>query len=341
VHIESLKLVSFRNYEEREIAFSECGNLIFGVNGSGKTNIIEAIRYLTFGKSFRTNADFSMVKKGADEAYIQGFFLKDSGEIKIESRISKSKKLLKINNIERQKRSELLGEIGCILFSPEDKNIIVGEPEKRRNYIDGEIFDRDALHYKELLRYRKCLKSRNIFLKEKRGKDEIESWDEFLVESGYNIMKKRCDKIEKIKREAEKIYKEFTEEELEINYKNDIEISREKIRETLAENFARDFERGQTERGPHKDNMEIKIDEKDAKEYSSQGQKKMAALALKLAGKKIYEDERGEKPIILLDDVFSELDKTKRKKIKEIIDGNQYIITATEKAIEAEQKIKT
>jgi DNA replication and repair protein RecF len=335
MQIEKLVLKNFRNYKNEEVTFEKESNLFFGKNGQGKTNILEAIHFLTVGKSFRTNNDSKLINSESERNYFSGTFCRNDGNIFIECEISKTGKEFKINHIKRQ-RSEVISQIGVITFVPEDKMIITGEPEKRRNFIDSEIMLERPLYYDTLLRYRKCLKNRNILLKEKRKKEEILFWQNYLFEYGAEIIKKRSEKINKLKEEAKKIYKKLTGDDLEINYKPSIE-KRENNEEQVKlfekyfeQNYERDFERGQTEKGPHRDELEIIINGKETKDFASQGQKKMAAIVLKLAGKNIYEREKKEKPIVLLDDIFSELDSEKKEKIISEIKENQYIVTTTE-----------
>ncbi|MDR2458004.1 MAG: DNA replication and repair protein RecF [Clostridiales Family XIII bacterium] len=344
MYVENVNLFSFRNYEKEEIEFSREGNIIIGENGSGKTSVLEAIYFLSFGKSFKTFTDKNLIKKGNEKAIIKGNFKTGEKELSILFEIDKTSKEFYVNKRREKNRENLLSKIKVINSSNEDRNIINGEPEKRRNFIDGEIFSKKASYYNTLLKYKKCLKSRNVLLKESRKIFEIEIWDKFLTELGIEIMEERKNEIIKKQKAAKKIYRKLGGEELEILYKPNIESKKNReeqkkeIVKVLKNNIKKDMEIGSTEKGPHKDEIKILINDKEAKEYASNGQKKLAVIALKLAEKEIIE-EKNEKPIILLDDIFSEIDDKKRKKILNFIKGNQYIITATKIFENDEEKI--
>lgn len=338
MNIKRLSLSNFRNYKEAVFTFDENSNLIFGKNGAGKTAILEAIFFLINGKSFRTAIDGETILAGEKGNIVQGIFKTNKFEEKIEIENTIANKKIILNKMEG-KRDDLIDRVYGVIFSSEDKKIIVGEPEKRRNFIDQLIFAKDRIYYKELLKYRKILKQRNSLLKNITDIQEIKPYNILMAETGAKIIKQRKLQINKTLKKAKEIFADLTGLNMEMFYKSNITIKdkeeeqRDIFLEELENNYERDVLNKMTERGPHRDEIDFQIEKKNAKKFASEGQKKILALSLKLSEKEIIEQEKKEKPIILLDDVFSEIDKEKQNKILEYIKGNQYIITATDKNV--------
>lgn len=331
--LKYLRVYNFRNQKEKEIVFDGKNTVFLGKTGTGKTSLLEAINLFSTGMSFRTNKEKELIKKNEKEAKVEIVVEKDNEEIKEEWYFKEGKTFFKINGETFKKRKKILGKTFFIISSPEDKAVINGEPEKRRNFIDAIIFSKDSEYYTTLLKYRKCLKNRNTLLK-KRNEKEIKVWDELVAQFGEKIIKKREEEIKKKNKFAGEIFSYFNNEnELKIKYNPSIKTDnktnnlKEEIKKELEKNKEKDLELQSTTKGPHKDEIEILLDGYSAKSYASQGQKKLICLALMLSEQK----EREEKAVFLLDEIFSELDTEKKEKILDYIKENQAIITATEK----------
>ena len=342
--IKSIRLINFRNYEKQEVEFHPKLNIITGKNAQGKTNLIEAINLLSLSKSFRTKREQEMVMEGKDFFSVKGVFEKKDKDYSVEiiqnTENNTSKKYF-INGIEKTKIIDLLGEVYTIVFSPEDIEIVKGSPEKRRSFLDREIILLRPLYYKKLSKYKKLLMRRNVILKKETiDYNLLEVFDEALAEAGSEVIAERLAYIE-ILREAgkeneNKITKES--ENLDIKYESNINIAgkkeKEDLRKIIGEEIKntreKDIKIGSTEKGPHRDDFKLYVNDKELKIYGSQGQKRTAALALKLAEDKLIKNEIGEDSIILLDDVMSELDAERQKSIIEGFSENQIFITAAD-----------
>lgn len=333
--LKYLRVYNFRNHKEKEVFFDGKNSVFIGKTGTGKTSLLEAINLFSTGTSFRTNKEKELIKKGEKEAKVEIIFEKENEDIKEEWYFKNGKPFFKVNGEIFKKRKNILGKAFFIISSPEDKAIINGEPEKRRNFIDTVIFSKESEYYTTLLKYRKCLKNRNILLKRKNEK-ELKVWDELISEFGEKIIQKREEEIKKKNKEAGKIFSFFNKEnKLKIKYcpsikkENNEESLKEQIKKELGKNKEKDFEFQSTTKGPHKDEIEILLDGYPAKSYASQGQKKLICLAMMLSEQK----ERKEKAVFLFDEIFSELDLEKKEKILDYIKENQAVITATEKTV--------
>ena len=338
--IEKVNLKNFRNYESCEINLAECLNIFKGSNAQGKTNFLESIYFSSIGKSPKTTKEKDLVLWGKNDAKINVLVKKKFYEQKIETFISKnSKKSIKINGIGIKKIGDLIGEMPVVYFSPDEIGLIKDGPSDRRRFMDIDISQLNRNYFYLLCRYEKVLQERNKLLKETRKIenlfDTIEIWDKQLAEIASKIIFFRLDFIEKIKLPAKKVHSNITsnQEELDIKYhginiKNVKEIN-EKLINLYKSTLKKDFEFGYTTVGPHRDDIEILINGIDIRNFGSQGQQRLATLSLKIAELSIFEQNTGEKPILLLDDVLSELDpKRSRNLIKEISEY-QTILTTT------------
>lgn len=342
MNLNNLKIINFRNYEELYLNFNDKINLFIGRNGQGKTNIIEAIYLLSIGKSFRTNKDKEMIKFNKDSGYIGGSFLKESRNNLIEIGLSKNnKKGIKINKVYIEKISQLLGNLNIVIFSPEDLRLVKEGPKERRNFIDREISQIIPKYYSFITNYNKILLQRNKLLKEVNIDDNLlDVYDENLVNYGSYIYIYRREFIEKIKSISKDIHYKLTDEieALDIVYKNQIEIKfdnsldeiREKFSIKLKNNRKNDKEMRITKIGPHKDDIDIYINKLNVKLYGSQGQQRTASISLKLSEIELINKEVGEYPILLLDDIFSELDENRQKLLVNNLNQVQMFITTAE-----------
>ena len=332
-----LSLYNFRNYENEKISFGDEVNIIYGDNGMGKTNILEAVYYFSYGRSFRSSGR-EIIKDGEKESRIALDFeneqRKYEGEIKF---LSGKRKEIYLNEIELKKTSQLLGNFICVLFTPDEMSIVKGMPEVRRRFCDSSIMPLRPQFIKELIKYRNIINQKTALLKSK-SYSTLDIWNEKLAESGSRIMMMRSSYIERIKNMAADIQKDIScgREMLDIIYNPSVRMGGD-IKETK-ENFIKklsEYEQKEKENffcmaGIHRDEIEFNINGKNAKNYASQGQIRTAVLCLKSAQMEIIKEESGSYPVMLLDDILSELDKKRRDFLISQIKGKQIIITCTD-----------
>ncbi len=339
MYIKELNLINFRNYKEAKIPFQERINIILGNNGQGKTNLLEGIYLLSMGKSFRTNKDAEMIKFDSEYFRVKGFFSKDEKKLSVEMYLSKTEKIFKIDGVEKRKNADLLENVYTVIFSPEDLKTVKEDPDKRRRFLDRQLFQLKPLYYKDLAKYKKILKNRNSTLKEEIiDEGLLDVWDEYLIDTGAKIIMERKELLTNLGKISSEINSNITngKEKLEIEYEPDIEIKENideqkiEIKKEFLKNRNKDIERKTTTSGPHKDDMKITIDGIDTRKFGSQGQQRTAALALKLAELRIIKEETGENAILLLDDVLSELDGERQNYLINSFKDNQIFISAAE-----------
>jgi DNA replication and repair protein RecF len=339
MHIKKLELYDFRNYEKQTLQFHEKVNIILGKNGQGKSNLLEAIYILSMGKSFRTQRDVDMIRFGADFLRVCGSFEKEKRDTEIEVIISGEEKKFRVDGFLGSKNADLLENAYMVVFSPEDMRIIKEDPERRRRFIDHELFQIRPLYYKELSRYKKSLLHRNALLKEVVPSDDmLDVWDEHLFRYGAKIIRERNGFIDKMKIISREIHDAVTNgrEELSLSYEPDIAFSedereqREIFLKRLRACRETDKARGYTGAGPHRDDMALSIGGVDVRRFGSQGQQRTAALSLKLAEVRIIKEETGEDAVVLLDDVLSELDWERRRFLIKSLSDKQIFISAAE-----------
>lgn len=333
--IKELELNRFRNYKSQIIEFDPGINIIYGDNGEGKTNIVEAIYLMSIGRSFRTSKDKEMINLEAETSYIKAVVENLQRPFKIEYKISKtSKKAIKINGLPIEKLTELLGIINVVIFSPEDLKLVKEGPKERRSFIDREISQIRPKYYQLLNSYHKTLIQRNNLLKSlKIDEMLLDVYDSALSDSGYAIMCYREEFINEIKEIAGKNHEKISsgKEILEVGYDRNIEVgSKEEYYQILKENRQKDIYRKTTGSGIHKDDLDIKINGIDLRSYGSQGQKRSAAISLKLSEIELIKRIKGEYPVVLLDDIFSELDPKRQHMLLETFKDTQTFVTAAE-----------
>ena len=337
MQISSLKLLNFRNYETLELKFSNKVNLIYGKNGMGKTNIIEAIFMLGLTKTFRSNNDDIVIKKGKNIAKIEGT-IKDNIFNNYKIIISNAGKRIKIDNNKIAKVSDYITKVNIILFNPDDLKLIKDTPSIRRNMLNIEISGINGEYLLLLNSYNKVLKQRNAYLKALNKKKDYETsflniLTEQLVDLGLKIMWIREDFINNINSYISDIYYEITHKgTLKVVYKSEfLGKNKEDLLKMFEKNISREIFLGKTIFGIQHDDLEFQVDSEIVKEFSSVGEQKNSIISFKLAEIKNIEEKLHKKPILILDDLFSELDEEKINNILMLIDTDlQTFITTTE-----------
>ena len=339
--ISEVKIKNFRNYDEQEIKLQKNINVFYGENAQGKTNIIEAIFLCSMGKSFRAKQDKEMIKINKENSIVEIEYKKIDRDAKIKIELNKRKSVY-LNGIKIKKLSELLGNLHVVMFNPDDINVLKGGPQNRRKFLDIMISQLKPNYMHNLSLYVKTIEQRNNYLRqikeEKKSENMLDIWDEELAKYAVIISNYRQEYMEKIKEKIKQIHTEITDnkENIEIEYLTECE-SKENYINLLKQRRKLDIIKGHTTKGIHRDDFMIYINSKQLNIYGSQGQHRTAMLSLKLSELNIIEEEIGEKPILLLDDFMSELDKKRRTHFLEKIKDTQVIITCTDK-IDIENK---
>lgn len=337
MYIKNLHLVNFRNYNELNIELTNGVNIFIGNNAQGKTNILEGIYYCSLAKSHRTNKDRELINWNSEEAYVKAYIVKERLNKSIEIKIFKDgKKGIRINSIKANKIQELIGVFNVVLFSPEDLKIVKESPSYRRKFIDIELCKLNPKYYYSLVQYNKALNERNTLLKKWNEKieDVIEVYDNQLAAFGAFIIKERLRYIELLNDKGKVIHKEITSELEDIRFKyittlKDFDNVEAGLKELFKKNLKGDMEKRTTSHGPHRDDFSIDINDIDTRSYGSQGQQRTAVLTIKFSSLEIIKNQTGEYPILLLDDVLSELDLNRQKYILNSINNVQTIVTCT------------
>ena len=326
--LENIAFRNFRNYEQLDLHFSAKINLVVGGNAQGKTNILEGIYFLSTAKSHRTNQDNELIKREKRWFYIKGKALSLSSSTVVEIiNTTDEKKKIKIDGKLQSKISSVIGKINTVMFSPEDLSLMKGTPFDRRRFLDILISRVNPAYLRLLGEYQSALKQRNELLKKIRDNrlqstkldDSLDSWNILLAEFGSAIIKQRISAIYELSAIANEMHKKLTEshEELKIEYqseilnkemKNDLNIN-ERFIDGLKRSIDSDIKHGTTYLGPHRDDLVFTIGSLDARKFCSQGQQRTGVLALKLANLELTNSKIGEYPVVLLDDVTSELDE--------------------------------
>lgn len=339
MYFENIHIKDFRNYHEQDVKFDRNINIILGENAQGKTNLLEALYITSLGRSFRTSKDSELIRFGSDIAKVSTVLKKDGEKLSIDIGYYKNKKGIKIDGVKINKISELLDHVYVVIFSPDDMRIVKDEPEKRRKFIDRELCQMKPVYFDSLMRYKKTLAQRNSLLKsEFPDEGVLDIWDKELAIYGAKIIIYREKFIEKLSKISSRIHSDLTDKKENINifYEANVKVAEDEIsqRKVLEASFfdarKKDMARKTTSCGPHRDDLGIKVDGTDVRKFGSQGQQRTAALSLKLAEIRLIEEEKGEKPVLLLDDVLSELDSKRQKKLISSFGDIQIFITATE-----------
>lgn len=334
--IKRLQMLNYRNYNVLDISLGPHVNVFMGDNAQGKTNILEGIYYCAFARSHRTSKDRELINWNSDNALLSVTVGRERLDKRIDISILKDgKKAIQINKIKIKKIGELFGNFNVVMFSPEDLKIIKDSPGVRRKFIDMELCQLNPKYYYNLVQYNKVLNERNSILRNKNiNKDILDIYDMQLVEFGYNIIIDRLEYIQKLNKYSTKIHSDITSGKEKIEFKyistiKDLENIKENFYLLLEKNRSRDCERGITSIGPHRDDFTVLINDIDTKSYGSQGQQRTAVLTIKFSSLKIIKELTGEHPVLLLDDVLSELDFSRKRYILSTIGDIQTIITCT------------
>ena len=332
--IKSIKLQNYRNYEHLDLTFDEKTNVFHGENGQGKTNILEALYLTGTTKSHRKAKDRELIRFGCDEGHIEVVVEKNKSQYIIDMHLRKnSSKGIAINKLPIKKASELFGLIHFVFFSPEDLSIIKAGPQARRKFIDLELCQLDKVYFNNLYNYNKIINQRNSLLRgiqqDKSLINTLEVWEAQLVTYGKKIIERRHDFIEEINKIINNIHLKLTggKENLKIVYVKNTE--EERFKKALIKNRETDIRIKATSVGPHRDDISFVSDNIDLRQFGSQGQQRTAALSLKLAELEIVKKTIKDTPVLLLDDVLSELDKFRQGHLLNSIKGIQTIITGT------------
>ena len=343
MYLKKIKLHNFRNYEKLSISLTKGINIIYGKNAQGKTNLLESIYVLGFTKSHRAFIDDSLIKINNEYLTIEGIINKDKIDSKFNIYIDKNKKVLKCNDNIVKKVNNYISLVNIIIFYPEDLDLVKGSPKIRRKFLDLEISQLYSNYYVLINEYNKLLRMRNDYLKKIKNNlsndlNYISILDEYIIDKSILIYKLRKKYIDRLNEYAASIYKNIIGiDNFYIKYviNCDADIDNKEFKEKYKKEFKskldNDLRFCTTSVGPHKDEIEFYLGDKNLKYYGSQGQQRVAVLATKLSEIEILKKYKEDIPILLLDDVFSELDiKVQNSLLKYITKGVQTIITTTD-----------
>jgi len=332
--IKSIELSNFRNYESLNIQFDSGTNILYGDNAQGKTNILEAAYLSGTTKSHKSSKDKEMIRFHCEEAHIRTIVEKNEKEYQIDMHLRKNgSKGVAINRIPIKKASELFGILNIVFFSPEDLNIIKEGPAERRRFLDSELCQLDKLYLSDLAKYNKILNQRNKLLKDISFRPDLMEtlsvWDMQLVETGKRIIQRRKIFIEELNEIIGQIHSNISggKEHLILKYEPNIDDIF--FGDELIKAKQKDLKLCQTTVGPHRDDMLFSVDGIDIRKFGSQGQQRTSALSLKLSEIEIVKKSIHNTPVLLLDDVLSELDSNRQNYLLNSISDIQTIITCT------------
>jgi len=344
MYIERLQLNYFRNYESLRLTPGRGLNVIVGENAQGKTNAVEAVFLCAFGRSHRTPRDAELISCGMSGAYVGMNVVTGAGSRKIEIKLRDGeRKQLFIDSLQCERSSELMGVLNVVMFSPEDLSLIKDGPAERRRFLDMELSQFRPAYYTILQRYNKALRERNALLrpeavKTRTGEElrrELYVWDEQLITLGADIMQRRAEFICKLASIATILHRDISgrRETLGIRYDPNVSMERGSLEDAMGEalfaGVADDIRRGFTGTGPHRDDIAITLSDRAVRVFGSQGQQRTAALSLKLSELELLREDRGEPPVLILDDVLSELDELRQRALLEAVRDCQSFLTCT------------
>ncbi len=332
--IKSIELANYRNYDHLQLFFDKGVNILYGDNAQGKTNVLEAIYLSATTKSHKGSKDKEIIEFNEEESHIRTTIERHELEYQVDMHLRKYKsKGIAINGQKIKKAAELIGLLNVVFFSPEDLSIIKDGPSERRRFIDMELCQLDKSYLYHLNQYNKILNNRNKLLKDiifqPALKETLDIWDEQLVQYGIQIINRRAEFIAELNSIIYDIHKKLSgeKEELFLEYEPDVKV--EEFSAKVKQNRERDLKLSQTTVGPHKDDCIFMINECDIRKFGSQGQQRTAALSLKLAEIEFVKKVTKDAPLLLLDDVLSELDSNRQNHLLNSIGDIQTIITCT------------
>ncbi|WP_294975298.1 DNA replication/repair protein RecF [uncultured Leuconostoc sp.] len=344
MELQSLRLVNYRNYTDLSLTFSDGVNVFLGENAQGKTNLLESIYVLALARSHRTSSDKDLIRWQEKEATISGRVKKSISDTPLSLHFSSKGKKARVNHLEQSKLSQYIGQLNVILFAPEDLELVKGAPSVRRRFIDMEFGQMNPLYLYNTTQYRRILKERNAYLKRLQMKQTTDTifldvLTEQLVDIGAQVLLARQTFLERLEIAAKPIHAEISNqrETLTLRYQTSIDFEKGTdlsaikavFEQTLKKQQAREIMQGSTLVGPHRDDIQFIVNDNDVAVFGSQGQQRTTALAIKLAEIDLMQQETGEYPILLLDDVLSELDANRQTHLLLAIqDKVQTFITA-------------
>ena len=334
MYITEVSLQNFRNLAQLKIEPSEGINVIYGSNAQGKTNFLESLYFCAMGRSLRGKSDQQLIRFDEEESHIRMLVQRKQRYDRIDVHLKKDeKKGIAVNGLPVRKLGDLFGTLYAVIFSPEDLSLVKDGPAERRRFLDMELCQLSKVYYYDLQQYYRILKQRNNLLKEIQKKPALQEtlfvWDDQLAEYGERIIAARKRFLLRLDEIAAEKLSQLTggKDHLQTIYKPNCEAGT--LAEKLQKNIDRDIYFGSTQSGPHKDDILFSIDGREVKVYGSQGQQRTTALAARLAEIDLIREETGEEPVLLLDDVFSELDENRQKYLLKSIEGLQAFVTCT------------
>ena len=350
--VKTLILHNYRNYESVRLDFSPNINIFLGANAQGKTNIIEAVYYGAMGHSHRTNTDVELIRWNEDAAAVKIQYERLDVANELQFQFSREKRRKIFANGQAIRHKDLIGLLNAVLFSPEDLFLIKGAPSERRHFLDAEISQASPAYYHELSKYMRIVTQRNTLLKkirDRQAKPELlDSWDPQLAVSAARVVEKRLAAVKKLNMLANLMHRRISKNAENLSVRYSIQ-GLENVTDDLLSWYnssLRDFRqtdilRGSTSIGPHRDDLILEVNAINLRTFGSQGQQRTGVLALKLAELEFIKSEQGEYPVLLLDDVMSELDAKRREQLLLFIKQQriQTIITATDEAYFPSAKI--
>ena len=332
--IKSIELQNFRNYEDLNISFDEGTNIFYGDNAQGKTNILEAAYLSGTTKSHKCSKDKEMIRFGEQESHIRTVVVKKDKEYQIDMHLKNNRsKGIAINKVPIKKASELFGILNMVFFSPEDLNIIKNGPAERRRFLDSELCQLDKIYLSDLTTYNKILNQRNKLLKDMVYrpdlKDTLPVWDMQLVETGRKIIRRRKQFVDELNEIVHDIHYRISGEKEDLILQYEPSIEDIFFEDELSRVKERDMRQCMTSVGPHRDDLLFSIGEVDIRKFGSQGQQRTSALSLKLSEIELVKRSIHDTPVLLLDDVLSELDSNRQNYLLNSIHDTQTLITCT------------
>ena len=332
--IKSIELQNFRNYEDLNILFDEGTNIFYGDNAQGKTNILEAAYLSGTTKSHKCSKDKEMIRFGEQESHIRTVVVKKDKEYQIDMHLKNNRsKGIAINKVPIKKASELFGILNMVFFSPEDLNIIKNGPAERRRFLDSELCQLDKIYLSDLTTYNKILNQRNKLLKDMVYrpdlKDTLPVWDMQLVETGRKIIRRRKQFVDELNEIVHDIHYRISGEKEDLLLQYEPSIEDIFFEDELSRVKERDMRQCMTSVGPHRDDLLFSIGEVDIRKFGSQGQQRTSALSLKLSEIELVKRSIHDTPVLLLDDVLSELDSNRQNYLLNSIHDTQTLITCT------------
>ncbi len=343
MHLSSLLVRNFRLIEDASLEFGPGLHLALGLNAQGKTSLIEAIVFLSTSTSHRTRKEEELIRWGAETAFLRGAVDHNDQHQTLTCGVEKKRKVVKVDDQPLPRISDLYGRLRTVLFAPEDLDIVAGPPQERRRFIDMAIAQIDGAYIPLLQQYRRLVKQRNHILRRMQtdksgdGSKELEVWNQPFLDAAAKVTERRGKFIGQIAPLLKQYYAGLADDgPCHIHYSpaepGDAQAIREALAERLERNRSKEIDHGSTQLGPHRDNAPITLDDKNLAQFGSQGQRRAAALALRLAEAYNARNTVGAPPVLLIDDVVYEMDNTRRRRFWDNIDfSGQLIVTATDK----------